>query len=82
MGTAREKVPIVSFVHGTIHAHDVATILDSQGIAIRSGHHCAMPLMDFLSVAATNRVSLSFYNTTAEIDACVAALQTVCKVFS
>ncbi|HBI22478.1 MAG TPA: cysteine desulfurase CsdA [Legionella sp.] len=82
VGTAREKVPIVSFVHGTIHAHDVATILDSQGIAIRSGHHCAMPLMDFLSVAATNRVSLSFYNTTAEIDACVAALQTVCKVFS
>ncbi len=82
IGTAHEKVPIISFVHDTIHAHDVATILDSQGIAIRSGHHCAMPLMDFLQVAATNRVSLSFYNTIEEIDACVDALQKVCEVFA
>jgi len=82
VGTASKKVPIVSFVHDTIHAHDVATILDSQGIAIRSGHHCAMPLMDFLQVAATNRVSLSFYNTTQEIDACVNALQMVKEVFA
>ena len=81
VGTANEKVPIVSFIHGTIHAHDVATILDTQGIAIRSGHHCAMPLMDFLQVTATNRVSLSFYNTEQEIDACVSALQTVNEVF-
>ena len=82
VGTANEKVPIVSFIHGTIHAHDVATILDSQGIAIRSGHHCAMPLMDFLQLAATNRVSLSFYNTEQEIDACVNALQMVTEVFA
>lgn len=82
VGTASEKVPIVSFVHGTIHAHDVATILDSEGIAIRSGHHCAMPLMDFLQVDATNRVSLSFYNTEQEIDACVNALEKVKEVFA
>lgn len=82
IGTAKDKVPIISFVHGTIHAHDVATILDSQGIAIRSGHHCAMPLMDFLQVPATNRMSLSFYNTEQEIDACVDALQKVEEVFS
>ncbi len=82
VGTANEKVPIVSFVHPTIHAHDVATILDAHGIAIRSGHHCAMPLMDFLQVAATNRVSLSFYNTEHEIDACVNALQRVTEVFA
>lgn len=82
IGTAADKVPIISFVHGKIHAHDVATILDSQGIAIRSGHHCAMPLMDFLQVAATNRVSMSFYNTEQEIDACVNALQKVIEVFA
>lgn len=81
IGTAKEKVPVVSFVHDTIHAHDIATILDSQGIAIRSGHHCAMPLMDFLNVAATNRLSLSFYNTTQEIDAVVHALDKVNEVF-
>lgn len=82
IGTASDKVPIVSFIHSTIHAHDVATILDSQGIAIRSGHHCAMPLMDFLQVPATNRVSLSFYNTEQEIDACINALQMVKEVFA
>ncbi len=82
IGTAKEKVPIISFIHGTIHAHDVATILDSQGIAIRSGHHCAMPLMDFLQVAATNRMSLSFYNTEQEIDTCVDALHKVIEVFA
>ncbi len=82
IGTANEKVPVISFVHGTIHAHDVATILDSQGIAIRSGHHCAMPLMDFLQVAATTRVSLSFYNTEQEIDACAGAMQKVIEVFA
>jgi cysteine desulfurase/selenocysteine lyase len=82
IGTATHKVPIVSFVHERIHAHDVATILDSQGIAIRSGHHCAMPLMEFLQVPATNRMSLSFYNTTQEIDQCIRALQMVSEVFA
>lgn len=82
VGQARHKVPVVSFVHRTIHAHDIGTILDSEGIAIRSGHHCAMPLMDFYNVAATTRISLSFYNTRQEIDVCMDALQRVKEVFA
>lgn len=82
IGTAAAKVPVVSFVHGTIHAHDIGTILDSEGIAIRSGHHCTMPLMEFYGVAATSRISLSFYNTQKEIDRCVEALQKVKEVFA
>ncbi|MBA2648811.1 MAG: cysteine desulfurase [Legionella sp.] len=82
IGTAKNKVPVVSFVHGTIHAHDIGTILDSEGIAIRSGHHCAMPVMDFYNVSATSRISLSFYNTEQEIDACVRALKKVKEVFA
>jgi cysteine desulfurase / selenocysteine lyase len=82
IGVAEQKVPIVSFVHGTIHAHDVGTILDSEGIALRSGHHCAMPLMEFFNVAATSRISLSFYNTKQEIDQCVEALCRVKEVFA
>lgn len=82
IGTAQHKVPIISFVHGTIHAHDIGTILDSEGIALRSGHHCAMPLMDFYNVAATSRISLSFYNTINEIDSCVQALHRVKEVFA
>ena len=82
IGTAQEKVPVLSFVHGTIHAHDVGTILNSEGIAIRAGHHCAMPLMDFFEVGATSRISLSFYNTKQEIDRCVEALQKVKEVFA
>lgn len=82
MATHEHKLPILSFVHGKIHAHDVGTILDSLGIAIRSGHHCTMPLMDFFEVAATNRISLSFYNTYEEIDRLVLALQNVKEVFA
>jgi len=82
IGTAKDKIPVVSFIHGKIHAHDIGTILDNEGIAIRSGHHCAMPLMDFLGVAATSRISLSFYNTKEEIDRFAEALQTVKEVFS
>ena len=82
VGTAKQKVPIVSFVHGKIHAHDIGTIMDTEGIAIRSGHHCAMPLMTFFNVAATSRVSLSFYNTKEEIDRFANALQKVKEVFS
>ncbi|MBL7478383.1 cysteine desulfurase [Legionella sp. 27fs60] len=82
IGTAEHKVPVISFVHGKIHAHDIGTILDSEGIAIRSGHHCAMPLMDFYGVAATSRISLSFYNTQQEIDLCVEALKKVKEVFA
>lgn len=82
VGTAAEKVPVVSFVHETIHAHDIGTIVDSQGIAIRSGHHCAMPLMDFYQLSATSRISLSFYNTKDEVDRCLQALVRVKEVFA
>lgn len=82
VGAAADKIAVLSFVHGKIHAHDVGTILDSEGIAIRSGHHCTMPLMDFYNVEATNRLSFSFYNTFAEIDSCMAALQKVKEVFA
>jgi cysteine desulfurase/selenocysteine lyase len=81
IGTARQKVPVVSFVHETIHAHDIGTIMDNQGIALRSGHHCAMPLMDFYGLAATSRISLSFYNTKEEIERCINALNQVKEVF-
>ena len=82
IGTAGRKVPIVSFVHQDVHAHDIATILDTEGIAVRSGHHCAMPLMDFYRLAATTRMSLSFYNTEHEIDVFIKALEKVNEVFA
>jgi len=82
VGTAEHKVPVLSFVHGKIHAHDIGTILNSTGIAIRSGHHCTMPLMDFYELAATTRASLSFYNTKQEVDQFINALADVKKVFA
>jgi cysteine desulfurase / selenocysteine lyase len=75
IGTAREKAAVVSFVLEGIHPHDIGTILDTEGVAIRTGHHCAMPVMDFFSVPATARASLSFYNTRGEVDRLVAALE-------
>jgi len=72
---------LVSFNLGDVHSHDVATILDGEGIAIRSGHHCAQPLMRWLDVAATSRASFHVYNTTDDIDALVAGLQKVRGVF-
>jgi len=82
IGTAQHKVPVLSFIHGSIHSHDIGTILDSEGIAIRSGHHCAMPLMDFYEVAATTRISLSLYNTVQEIDRCMNILAKAQEVFA
>ncbi|HKE43096.1 MAG TPA: cysteine desulfurase [Steroidobacteraceae bacterium] len=81
IGTAAQKASVLSFVLDGIHAHDVGTILDSEGIAIRTGHHCAMPVMDFFGVPATARASLAFYNTRAEIDRLVAALAKAREVF-
>ncbi len=75
IGTARHKASLVSFVIDGIHPHDLGTILDSEGIAIRTGHHCAMPVMTFFNVPATARASFAFYNTPAEIDALVGALE-------
>ncbi len=74
IGTAKEKASILSFALAGVHPHDIATILDQYGIAIRSGHHCAMPLMERLGLPATARASFSFYNTEAEIDTFIMAL--------
>jgi cysteine desulfurase/selenocysteine lyase len=82
IGTAKEKASIISFVIEGVHAHDVGTILDQQGIAVRTGHHCAQPAMDRFQVPATARVSLAFYNTREEIDALVKGLQRVIEVFN
>jgi cysteine desulfurase/selenocysteine lyase len=68
IGTAREKSSLVAFVVDSVHAHDLGTIVDQDGIAIRTGHHCAMPVMDFFRLPATARASFAFYNTFAEID--------------
>ena len=76
-GTAREKAAVISFAIEGTHAHDLATLLDLEGIAVRSGQHCAHPLLAWFGVSATCRASLAFYNTEAEIDALVAALHKV-----
>jgi cysteine desulfurase/selenocysteine lyase len=75
IGSAPQRASVVSFVVEGVHPHDLGTILDHAGVAIRAGHHCAMPVMDFYGVPATARASLACYNTTADIDALVAALQ-------
>jgi cysteine desulfurase/selenocysteine lyase len=81
IGTAREKAAVLSFVMEGIHPHDIGTVLDRQGIAVRTGHHCAQPVMDWFHIPATTRASLAFYNTTAEIDALAAGLNKVKEVF-
>jgi cysteine desulfurase/selenocysteine lyase len=75
VGTAPEKAAVVSFTVERVHPHDLGTILDSEGVAIRTGHHCAMPVMEFFGVPATARASFAFYNTRAEVDRLVDALQ-------
>ena len=81
IGTAQKKVPVLSFTMGSAHPHDIATILDSKGIAVRAGHHCAQPLMKRLGVSATTRASLSFYNNVEEIDQLGESLEQVSKIF-
>ncbi len=81
IGTAKEKVGVLSFVFDKIHAHDVGTILDQEGVAVRAGHHCAMPVMQRFGVPATTRASFAFYNTRDEIDVLANAIQSVLKVF-
>lgn len=75
IGTAPAKAAVASFVMQGIHPHDIGTIVDTEGVAIRTGHHCAMPVMDFFKVPATARASMSFYNTFGEIDRLIAALE-------
>ena len=82
IGTAREKAAVLSFVIEGIHPHDIGTVLDRMGIAVRTGHHCAQPVMDRFGVPATTRASLAFYNTRREIDALVAGLHKVREVFA
>ena len=81
IGTAREKVSILSFVLDGVHAHDIGTIVDTEGVAIRTGHHCTQPVMDRFGVPATARASLAMYSTIEEIDQLVAALTKVREVF-
>ena len=81
IGTAEHKASLISFILDDIHPHDLGTILDHDGIAIRTGHHCAMPVMDHFKIPATARASMVFYNTRAEIDALVRGIENARKVF-
>ena len=81
VGTARDKAGVLSFVMEGIHPHDLGTIVDQEGVAIRTGHHCAMPVMERFRVPATARASLAFYNTREDIDALVTALEKAHEVF-
>lgn len=81
IGTADEKRAVVSFVVEGVHPHDIGTILDFEGIAVRTGHHCAQPVMERLGIPATTRISLGLYNTRDDIDAAVAAIVKVKEVF-
>ncbi len=82
IGTARKKAGILSFVLDGVHPHDIGTILDSEGIAVRTGHHCTQPVMERFGIPATARASLAFYNTRDEIDALVKGIDKVMEVFS
>lgn len=81
IGTARKKASVVSFTLEGIHPHDIGTVLDQEGIAIRTGHHCAQPVMECFGIPATARASFAFYNTREEIDALVAGVRKVIEVF-
>ena len=80
IGTAPEKASVLSFVMENIHPHDIGTIVDREGVAIRTGHHCAQPVMDRFGIPATARASLAMYNTQDDIDALVRALVRVQEV--
>ena len=82
IGTAREKASVLSFVIDDIHPHDIGTILDQQGIAIRAGHHCAQPVMQRFNIPATARASFAFYNTKEEVDMLAHTIEKVIEIFS
>ena len=82
IGTASHKVPVISFLIEGLHPSDIGTLLDQQGIAIRTGHHCAMPLMDKFSIPGTARASFAFYNTLEEVDSLFKALVKIQKMFT
>ncbi len=82
IGTARHKAAVLSFVLDGVHAHDLGTVLDQQGVAVRAGHHCAMPVMQRFGVPATARASLAFYNTRAELETLAAAIEGAREIFA
>jgi cysteine desulfurase/selenocysteine lyase len=81
IGTAREKAGVLSFVLDGVHPHDIGTVLDREGIAIRTGHHCAQPVMDRFKLPATARASFGLYNTRGEVDALIRAIHKVIGMF-
>jgi cysteine desulfurase/selenocysteine lyase len=81
IGTARDKASVLSFVLDGIHAHDLGTIVDREGVAIRTGHHCAMPVMERFGVAATARASFAFYNDRSDVDRLMAGLRRAVELF-
>ena len=81
VGTAPGKAAVISFTMDGIHPHDIGTILDSEGIAIRTGHHCAMPVMTYYGLPATARASFGCYNNAEDVDRLVEGLQKVRKLF-
>lgn len=82
IGNATKKVAVLSFAVDKIHPHDIGTLLNQEGIAVRTGHHCAQPVMQHFKVPATTRASFSFYNSMSEVDALISAIQKVQKIFS
>ncbi len=82
IGTAEHKASVLSFMIEGVHPHDVGTIFDQQGVAIRTGHHCAQPVMEFFAIPATARASFAFYNTMEEVDALVEAIQKTQELFA
>jgi cysteine desulfurase/selenocysteine lyase len=82
IGTALNKASVISFNVDGVHPHDIGTLLNQEGVAVRTGHHCAQPVMQRFNVPATSRASFAFYNTLAEVDALIAGIRTVQKVFA
>ncbi len=82
IGTAKHKAAVLSFAVDGVHPHDIGTLLNQEGVAVRTGHHCAQPVMQRFKVPATSRASFAFYNTMAEVDALIAGIRTVQKVFT
>ncbi len=81
VGTARDKAGVLSFTVKGVHPHDVGTILNEEGVAVRTGHHCAQPVMQRFGIPATARASFYLYNTLPEVDALVAGIRRVQKIF-
>jgi len=82
LGTAEHKAAVLSFAVDGVHPHDIGTLLNQEGIAVRTGHHCAQPIMQRLHVPATSRASFAFYNSMDEVDALIAGIRTVQKIFT